>query len=878
MLRTVISAFLLFCSLAILQDTNGQELRFRYSRALLSVALGDFMTRTGADVVYATDLIEGRVVTCTYNGSSPYEAIRCIVRGTGLIARRVNQSQFVLIPIDQDATTATRTHRGIISGYVLDAESGESLRGAHVYLPGIRAGTVTNDAGYFALPGVPSGRQDVRVSFIGFLSRDTTVTVGSPPVFVDLLPATVSAGDIVVQSAVQRADLTVVPGLVSIPVRRLEELPASFGGKDIFEVLRLLPGIQRTGEATGGLLVRGSSPDQNLYLIDGAPIYHPWHAFSLISTFQTETFKDVKFYRGSFPAEYGGRLSAVLDAELRDGMRATPRMVASINSLNARFLIESPIGPKSSFMLSGRRSYIDKIIGRNHPVEDDMGRKDTLRTGYYFYDWSAKISVSPTADSRLSFSYYTGRDVLDLRLPFDLSLDFSSWLRPADLFFEVDQAWGNTLYSLRYRLLVSDRFFVTGTAYSTEYAAREAAFIHPTKSSSVNSSYTVRLNDLGLKIDADFFASLQHQLRGGFAMIDHRFQSNIDALVTYGPGLDESLKQDSEIRAFEYAAYIQDHWRPTPDLQILAGTRLSYSGSGSYLRLSPRFSFQYSVDPALLVLRGSATTQVQYLQRIRDRFSFLYDLVSSRWIPSSEDVVPSRSRQISLGAESHPWPWIQVTVEGYLRKARNILLPRDEFQSKNGLLGPGIEISTLLGQYTLGEDRSVGIELGSELSFTPWKVLLAYTGSRSQNRTPEMDDPSYQVSRFDVPRSFSLVAQRIVRAWDASLSVIWRAGYPITVPVARYALSDPVTGEDTYYFNRPRINNGRLPPYFRVDAGVGYHFRLLDASWTARLHLYNVLNRRNVMSRTFDPAVENFAPRNRLGLPFLPLFEIEMQL
>jgi len=194
------------------------------------------------------------------------------------------------------------------------------------------------------------------------------------------------------------------------------------------------------------------------------------------------------------------------------------------------------------------------------------------------------------------------------------------------------------------------------------------------------------------------------------------------------------------------------------------------------------------------------------------------------------------------------------------------------------LLGPGIDIATLLGQYTPGNERSYGIEAGADLQMLSWQILLAYTGSRSQNRTPELDETSYRPSRFDIPRSFSAVAQRSLGNWRFSLSTVLRSGYPTTVPVARYIITDPVSGEQSFFFHMPEINNGRLPPYFRLDVGVGYRFHFLDATWSAQIHVYNILNRRNVISRTYDPLREGFRPKDNRGLPLLPLFELEMRL
>ena len=871
---------LLFLVLGLAQgaDVVAQNYLFQFDDTPLLEAVEDFKSQTGIDVVYSTDLIGEFSSSCTYNGSESLEALRCIVQDAAVEVRVISDRQYVLVLTDLELDES-KPSRGTISGFVFDRISGESLYGANIYLPDLSEGTVTNQAGFFSLPGIPAGTHRVRLSFIGYVAQDTTLTTAPGAIVLELTPTTITLDRVVIErSSLTRADLAVFPGVISIPVRRLEQLPTSFGGKDVFEVLGWMPGIQRAGEVTGGLVVRGSGSDQNLYMIDGAPVYHPWHAFSLISTFQTETFKNLKFYRGSFPPEYGGRLSAVLDAELRDGRNAEPKLLAAVNPLNVRFLIESKIGSKSSFMLSGRRSYIDKIIGRRHPVSDSFGRKDTLRTAYFFYDWSAKLSVSPHTNSRLSFSYYTGRDDLDLRLPFDLSLDFSSWLRPADLFFEVDQNWGNRLYSVRYQQLLNEKLFFTGTGYYTEYGAKEAALIHPTQSASVESAYRVQLQDLGIRLDVDYFPNLSHQIRGGLSLIDHRFVTKIDALISYSPSLQESLSQRGNVQTRELAVYVQDHWKPSRKLHVLLGTRLNYFGSGNYFRLSPRLSLQFVLHPKWLVLRGSATRQVQFLQRIRNRFSFLYDLVSSRWIPSDATVVPSTSRQLSFGGESVPYSWLKLSAEGYFRTGKNILLPRDAFQSKNGLLGPGIDISTLLGQYTRGKERSYGVEIGMDLFLLDWQVLLAYTGSQSENRTPELSNRSYRPSRFDVPRSFSAVVQRRAGRWQFSLSTVLRSGYPTTVPIARYYLTDPVSGDQNYFFHMPEINNGRLPPYFRMDLGIGYRFGFMDANWSAQIHVYNIFNRRNIIRRLYDPSKDNFIPKNSLGLPLLPLFEIEMQL
>lgn len=853
-----------------------QEIRIQFANTPLSEALVSFREETGTDVVYSPLFVQGHQTSCSYQGNSPRDALICMVLGLPFRIQEINRSQFVLVPISPPSDQEP-SQRVVLNGFVRDASSGESLIGAHVLLPGVGAGAVTNDAGFFAFPGIAARNTEIIVSYIGYQRLDTTLVDLSRPLNLHLIPSSEALTGIVIErEAINRSDLEATPGLISLSPREIALLPASIGGNDVLEALRWMPGIERAGEATGGLLVRGSGPDQNLYLIDGAPIYHPWHAFSLISTFQTDTFKDITFFKGAFPAEYGGRLSAVLDAELRDGARTEPRAVVGLSALNANFLIESPISPHSSFMLSGRRSYIDKLIGRNHPVEDDFGRKDTLRTGYYFYDWSAKLSHRPDPRSNFTLSYYSGSDVLDLRLPFDLSLDFSSWLRPADLFFEVDQHWGNRIFSARFQRLVSNQLFLTATAYRSTYDAAENTFIRPTQSAFVRSRYSVSIEDLGGSIDLDYYPSTQHQVRFGFSAIQHQFGSSIDAIVAYSPSLIEPLVEASTSQTTELAAYVQDIWRPTRRWTIYPGIRFSYFGKGGHLRGSPRLTVQYTLDPRILIVRGSVASQIQYIQRIRDRNSLLYDLVSSRWIPTDSGTDPSRSGQVTIGIETRVIPRLKLQADVFVRGSRGILLPKDEFQSKNGLLGPGIEIATLLGQHTAGNERSFGVEISADASWRSWVFMTSYSGLQSESRTTSLGESSFKPTRFEIPRSFVLNGTRVTNRWTTGFSVIWRSGYPLTVPVARYQLTDPVTGEKTWFFHNPEINNGRLPAYFRLDFHVSYAFQFASASWKAGINFYNVINRRNVVGRTYDPSAELFKPNDRLGLPLLPLFDLRM--
>lgn len=858
---------------------SAQTIRLDFSDTPVSEALETYAEYTGVDVVYSPLLVSGLSTSCRYRGTSERDALICIMSGHDFRVEAITRRQAVLIPLETTQDQPGRPSWRVLTGFVRDAETGESLHGAHVILPGIGTGTITNEAGFFAFPGLGDQPVSVVVSYLGYARLDTTV-VTSPVAGTFPLEATSFqvSGIVVEEEAERRADLTITPGLVSVSGRELQQFPGTLGNTDVLESLKWMPGIQRAGEATGGLLIRGSGPDQNLYLIDGAPVYHPWHAFSLISTFQTDTFKDVSLYRGAFPAEFGGRLSAVLDAELRDGSRAEPSATLGISGLNASFIMESPISKRSSFMLSGRRSYIDRIVGRSHPVEDDSGRRDTLRTGYYFYDWSAKYSFRPDSRSSVSVSWYSGRDALDLRLPFDLSLDFSSWLRPADLFFEVDQQWGNRILSTRYQRLLTTRLFLTGTLFHSRYKARENTLIRPSQSSRVSSSYSVDLEDTGARVVLDWYPSLAHQVRIGAEAVQHRFDSGLSARVAYTPSLVEPIDEVSSTVATEASLFIQDTWTPGPSVRVLPGIRASWFGSGSFFRVAPRLSIQWALEPTWLIIRAAASSHVQYLQRIRDRNAYLYDLVSSRWVPAQTDAPPARSRQLSIGLESHGLPRTILRINGFVRDGTGTLLPEDEFQSKDGLLGPGIEVATLLGQYDRGEERSRGVEIGLETRTDHWFLVASYTRMRSENRIIESPKAAFRPSRFDTPHALGLVLSYQRERWNLGSSLDWRSGYPVSIPTARYQLEDPVTGEETWYFHRPTINNGRLPYYLRIDLRGAYQFQFADAGWSTGLSIYNVLSRRNVVNQTWDPSIPGSRPQNRLGLPIIPMIDLIIDL
>lgn len=860
---------------------QAQTIELDVQRQPLGEALAQLRAQANVDVVYARRLVDGKRSMCRYVGSGRRDALRCLLEGTGLDAQRVRRNQYVLVRSEEAGASAAQTDRRVmLSGFVIDAETGEALPGAHVYLTELQVGATTNNMGYFALSSLPPGPYRAQISFLGYQQQDTTLVAASDTSHrVQLRPGTlVSDGVIVEAGRDDESRSRRLPGMLSVELDQMSRMP-SLSEQDLFQTLQWTPGIRKSGVLNGGLSVRGGKPDQNLYLLDGAPVYHPWHAFSLISTFQTGTLKNTTLYRGAFPAEHGGRLSSVLEAQMKDGSRANPSAEVALSVLSGRFRIESPITPSVSFMLSGRRSYIDKLIGREHPVQNETtGRRDTLRTGYYFYDSSAKLSARFSDRHHLSLSVYRGRDDLDLRLPFDLSLDFSSWLRPADLFFEVRQSWENQLYSAQHRYLATERLFVTTTGYYSRYRAQEGSFVQPTTTASLTSDYSVDLHDVGLKVDADYYHSVAHQVRVGLHVARQQFRSTLATDLQRSADAIDTQRQRSRLGAYKLIGYVEDTWKPTPQWEVQPGVRVSYFSGGPYMHVRPRLSARYTVHPDYLVLRGAAGAHVQYLHRLRDRHSLAYDLVSSRWIPASTRVRPASSLQATLGGQSSPLPGLTLELTAYGRSVRNILIPEDIYRTKDGLEGPGIEVGALLGQYTPAHERALGMELSARYEVGPWRLQGGGTWGRTVVRALNGGGERFRPSDLDVPVSVQGAISWNRAPWEVTLAAEARSGYPQSVPVARYELGDAIDEAPTTYLFRPQANNGRLPPYARLDARLGYRFDWLDAGWTARVGLYNLTNRRNVVSRRFAPTETGVETNERSGLPMLPLLELEVSL
>lgn len=667
------------------------------------------------------------------------------MKSAGLIFFSVTALQFLNPPngLTQEEVT--------VSGYVRDVANGEALIYANIFLKNTNRGTTSNQYGFYSLD-VPLGQDVVMVvSYIGYQNwQKPLILLEDLFVSAEMSPADKFGEEIVIESAENPLDerlSSTEMSVIRIPIHQIRDVPSFGGESDLIKVAQLLPGVSRGGEGTTGIFVRGGDADQNLVVLDEAVVYNISHAFGFFSVFNSDAIKDVTMVKGAFPAYYGGRLSSVLDVRMREGDSKSFGAEGGIGLLSSRMTFEGPIvKEKASFLLSGRRTYIDqvfKVAGSALP--------------YYFYDLNAKVNFEISENDRIFFSGYFGEDVLELKDQVKQE-DGDGGDEPfegGELRFGFNV--GNFTQTLRWNHVFGPKLFSNLSLIHT-------SFDYDIKGEFLDNSVLVKssIRDLGGKLDFHYYRSDLQDYQFGVAVTNHDFRPNI--ISTSGEISEElasregRLQNNQEIGVYGNARY------DLPEQSLRADVGIRISGSvvpgKVYMAPEPRVSFRYRVSDQS-ALKTGYSKMYQYMHRLS---SSSVALPTDLWYPVSKAVKPQSSDQFVLGYEHLLEPTTLMSLEVYYKSMNNLIEYRE---GTNLLFNDNFEKKLIQGN---GE--SYGLELlvkKDEGRLTGW---IGYTLSWSTRTFDDTRGGDRFWARYDRRHNIGLVSTyKLNKRW--TFATIW---------------------------------------------------------------------------------------------------------
>lgn len=715
-----------------------------------------------------------------------------------------------------------------ISGTLRDKASGEELIGATIMVKEIpNTGKSANEYGFYSIT-LPKGTYTLRANFVGYNEMTKTVNLDKNQKIDWALESGKVLEEVVVKATKEDNNITkTIMGSDKLDIKEIAKLPVIFGEKDVLKTLQLLPGIKSAGEGNSGFYVRGGGSDQNLILLDEAPVYNASHLLGFFSTFNSDAIKDATIIKGNSPSQYGGRLSSVLDVRMREGNDKEFQTSGGIGLISSRLSIEGPIQQeKSSFMISGRRTYVDLFLKATDDFKDNS---------LYFYDLNAKANYRINDNNRIFVSGYFGRD----------QLGFGS---------AVGIDWGNKTGTVRWNSIINSKWFSNTSLIYSDYSYEFK--INGGENSFTNQS---KIKDWNLKQEFQYFPNTKNSWRFGLNTVSHT--------ITPGSLISDSNASKSQIKdgrkSWENAIYFNNTFTASPKLSIDYGLRLSsWSILGgttyniydkgiktdsvkladnaigeTYFNLEPRLSFNYILNEQSSIKTGYARN-TQNLHLLSNSTS---SNPTDQWIGSSYNIKPEIADQVSLGYfRNFADNKYEFSAETYYKTMQN------QVDYKNGA-----DIQTakdVESELLYGKGRAYGLELYLKKKtgrFTGW---LSYTLSRTERQIEGINDGNWYAAKQDRTHDISIVGiYQLSPKWSLSGNFVYNTGSAVTFPSGKYS----VAGKTTYYYTER--NGYRMPDYHRLDVSATYEKQRkgkFQSSWN--FSIYNLYGRENAYTITFE--------------------------
>lgn len=720
-----------------------------------------------------------------------------------------------------------------ISGHVKDA-SGEDLIGATIYVTNLKTGTVTNVYGFYSIT-LNKGTYQLDYSYVGFETLSKTIDLNeNKNIDITLTEASKNIEEVVV-TAKRKNDNIVKTEMstMKLEAKEIKKVPALMGEIDVIKTLQLLPGIQSTGEGFSGFNVRGGSPDQNLILFDEATVYNASHLMGFFSVFNNDAVKDLKIYKGDIPAQYGGRLSSLLDIRMKEGNQKNLEATGGIGTISSRLTLEGPIiKDKWSVLISGRRTYADLFLL--------LSSDDALKsTKLYFYDLNLKTNYKINDKNRIFVSGYFGRDVLKF----------------SDL-YSFD--WGNYTLTTRWNHLFTDKLFSNFSLIYSKYDYKMQS-----GDNNLGFKWISNLEDFKFKSDLNYYPNPRNTIKFGLEVIHHHF---IPGVATSANASVNNTISMPESYALEYGIYISNEHKLFDNLTLNYGLRGSmFQNMGdatsynfdenyqtidstvynrweiyhTYSGLEPRLSLNYTLNQRSSIKASySRTFQYMHLASNSTAGSPL-----DVWVPSTPNIHPQKADQFAVGYFRNFFDnLLETSVELYYKDMDNQIDFKD---FANLMLNAEYE-----SEFRIGDAWAYGAEFfirKQQGRFTGW---ISYTLSRAKRKIPEINEGRVYSSSYDRPHNISIVAMYdLNKRWNVSATWVYASGTPVTFPTGRYEQGNMII---PIYSER---NGFRMPDYHRMDLSITLKSKEKpNKRMTSDLNLsiYNVYNRHNAWMIDFS--------------------------
>ena len=729
-----------------------------------------------------------------------------------------------------------------ISGYIKDQMTGEALIGARVYVSELKVGTIANVYGFYSIT-IPEGEHEVLYSYIGYDVVKKGVTLDADIQLNVNLKEGSTLKEVVVTGELKQHESTEI-STINLSMDKVKSLPVLLGEVDIIKTAQLLPGIQSGSEGSSGIYVRGGGPDQNLILLDGVPIYNANHLFGFFSVFNADAINSVKLVKGGFPARYGGRLSSVIDIRMNEGDMKKIHGEGSVGIISSKFMLNGPIvKDKTSFMVTGRRTYIDLVarpfIAAANKRNSDSG--DATSGGYYFYDLNAKLNHIVDEKNRVYFSAYLGNDrfYIDERYEYLNSADDKTYIEEGN----GGLKWGNKIMALRWNhqyspklfsnfaLNFSDYNFNTGFGSKVWEKGNED---DPNEDFSFN--YISGITDWGGRLDFFYYPNPNHKINFGIGEIYHTFRPGVNQFKFNGGGAEINQEFGSDnTYAHEFYGFVEDDM--IINKRLSANVGLHYSNmlvrEKWYPALQPRAALNFKLDEKSSV-KASFSRMAQFLHLLSNTS---IGLPTDLWVPATDSIPPQYGNQFSVGYFRELPKGYRISTEAYYKTMDNLIEYKEgaSFFSTNKNWEELVEV---------GKGWSYGAEVLFEKRTGKTTGWIGYTLSWTNRQFEKLNDGKVYPYRYDRRHDVSVVVtHKFNDRVDVGLVWVYGTGNAVSLALQKYnGLND---GNFTVVEHIGDKNDYRMPAYHRLDLGVNLH---KDKKWgeaTWSFGVYNAYSRRN---------------------------------